>query len=239
MRIPYYEDTGHPIAIASRGRARPTTASPFARTLRDPRTRAIFDAALEVWGQLGYMGASMRHIAAESDQSMGSIYHRFSSKETLYAYVALDCAQHYSRAVLAVVPDDRELLVEPRTVVEALVHRHLEWAESQPTAARFLACLPEHNFAPNVKLTGAIVRERLADAIARWAAWEIEDGRLRDIPCDLIYPLVLGPVQVYAIEWLDDRTSAPPAVAAAALAARAWASLGSPGPRRAPVAAPR
>lgn len=214
--------------------------SPFFGYWRDERTDAIFAGALEVWGHWGYMGATMREISAASGQSMGSIYHRFKSKEVLFRNVAADCARHYDRAMMRVIPDRDDREIEPRVVVEALVHRHVEWAAAQPAAARFMAALPEHEIAR------LIDKRRLNESIDAWARAEIALGRLRVVPPELVRPLVLGATQIHVAELLTADEGLSISEVAPPLAAAAWAVLRPPrrpgrrrSRRRRPAAAPR
>ena len=52
------------------------------QTKRDPRTR-ILDAAEDAIGELGFAGASLRHIALEARVNLAAVYYYFDSKRGL------------------------------------------------------------------------------------------------------------------------------------------------------------
>jgi AcrR family transcriptional regulator len=76
---------------ASRGGEQGTASRHYRRAQRDrgADTRArLIDAALDVFGRLGFEGASTRQIAREADANLAAIVYHFGSKEALHIAVA-------------------------------------------------------------------------------------------------------------------------------------------------------
>jgi AcrR family transcriptional regulator len=64
--------------------------------MRSEAKAKITKAALEVFAEYGYHGATMEHIMKVSGQSKGLVYHYFSSKEKIYIHL-IDTALEISR----------------------------------------------------------------------------------------------------------------------------------------------
>jgi len=76
-----------------RGKVKPRT-----RSDRGAETRAqLIDAALEIFGRLGYEGATTRQIAKAADANLAAIVYHFGSKEALHLAVA----EHVAKSILA------------------------------------------------------------------------------------------------------------------------------------------
>jgi len=76
-----------------RGKVKPRT-----RSDRGAETRAqLIEAALEIFGRLGYEGATTRQIAKAADANLAAIVYHFGSKEALHLAVA----EHVAKSILA------------------------------------------------------------------------------------------------------------------------------------------
>lgn len=64
-------------------RATTATVAPVNGSVRRPGKAAILRAAIEVMGELGYEGASMRDMASRAGVSVAALYHHFPSKVEL------------------------------------------------------------------------------------------------------------------------------------------------------------
>jgi AcrR family transcriptional regulator len=95
-------------------KARATTAAvaPVNGSVRRPGKAAILRAAIEVMGELGYEGASMRDMASRAGVSVAALYHHFPSKVELL----------------------REFLDEAYDVTMRRLLRRMAEAEQTPTA---------------------------------------------------------------------------------------------------------
>ncbi|MHB1164133.1 MAG: TetR/AcrR family transcriptional regulator [Candidatus Nanopelagicales bacterium] len=77
---------------------------------------AILNSAVSNFYALGYRGTSMRNIASDSDLTVASIYHHFTSKQEILqgimVQVLSDLMSHTRTALMAASPDPREQLAE-------------------------------------------------------------------------------------------------------------------------------
>ncbi|MET7508214.1 TetR/AcrR family transcriptional regulator [Streptomyces albidoflavus] len=96
------------------------------------KREAILRAARKVFGQVGYVGASIGLIAAEAAVSTRTIYNHFAHKEELFATVLIDSSQEVAAAHEAMI--DRHLGATGSTGdLEAdLVALAEEWARPRP-----------------------------------------------------------------------------------------------------------
>ena len=87
-----------PLKAATRAENVRGKDEPRARSDRGAETRAqLIDAALEIFGRLGYEGATTRQIAKAADANLAAIVYHFGSKEALHLAVA----EHVARSILA------------------------------------------------------------------------------------------------------------------------------------------
>ena len=110
----------------------PRSGSPHYRRARRDRgaeTRAqLIEAALDVFGRLGYEGASTREIAKTANANLAAIVYHFGSKEALYIAVA----EHVVASILAKIGPTLAAAADPA-------------AAATPAAARAHAAPPDRD----------------------------------------------------------------------------------------------
>ncbi len=109
----------------------PRSGSPHYRRARRDRgaeTRAqLIEAALDVFGRLGYEGASTREIAKAANANLAAIVYHFGGKEALHIAVA----EHVVASILAKIGPALAIANEPSanatpTAARATLHRLIE-----------------------------------------------------------------------------------------------------------------
>jgi AcrR family transcriptional regulator len=98
------------------------------------RRRTILDAALRLFAERGYEGASVDDIAAEAGITVAVIYSHFASKEELHATVLQEQWESllaYQAEVVLETPAGRERL-------RAAYSSFFEWCEANPLAWRLV-----------------------------------------------------------------------------------------------------
>jgi AcrR family transcriptional regulator len=166
----------------------------------------------------------MEHVRERSGASIGSIYHHFAGKEQLAAALYVEGLRRYQEGAAAALrrhPGAEE-------GVRALVRHHLRWVRSNPELARFLLGRRE---AEVVRASEAELREMNRGFFAEVNGWlerHIEAGRLRRLPFDLFYALLIGPSQEWSRHHLAGRTETSPASVERELAGAAWRAVGIP-----------
>lgn len=99
----------------------------------------ILNAAVAVFGEHGYEGASTNQICADAGISKGLLFHYFKSKENLFMAVLERCRADVAASmelIDTVVPD------EPLEALNAFYQRQLGFFSSHPNHYRIMAQLP-------------------------------------------------------------------------------------------------
>lgn len=148
-----------------------------AETRRRTRTQVqkenqILTAALDVFAQSGFAGATMDEIAAGAGMSKPNMIYYFSSKEGIYQAVLGRTLETWLEPLIALDPNG-----EPIDEIRGYIHRKLEMARERPQESRLFAGEILAG-APLIKdvLEGALkdlVDEKVA-VIRQWIA----DGKL-------------------------------------------------------------
>lgn len=148
------------------------SASPHLRRARRDRgaeTRAqLIDAALDVFGRLGYEGASTREIARAANANLAAIVYHFGGKEALHVAVA----EHIAASIAGRIGPTLAAVAAPE-------------AAATPTAAR----------ASLSRLIGTVVDVLLGSAEAeRWARFIVREQMQPTAAFDVIYRFLGGAV---------------------------------------------
>lgn len=112
------------------------TARPHkARTrIQQKNTDAILDAALEVFSQLGFRGATLDRIAAQAGLSKPNLLYYFPSKEAIHAALMDHLLSTWLKPLR-----DMDAEGEPVEEILAYVRRKLEMARDYPRESRLFA----------------------------------------------------------------------------------------------------
>jgi len=184
------------------------------------RKSAILSAALEVFSEKGIEAASIEDIRQRSQASVGSIYHHFGNKEGIAAALFAQGLDGYWERI----KDNLARAGNAEFAIHAIVSTHLHWIVQQPDMARYLfarrqAVSAEHNDAIRQR-TAAHFKE-VFDKLKPW----FKQGVLRRLPVELYGPILLGPSQELARNWLGGRIAFDPLSAVDELSSAAWRSL--------------
>ena len=185
----------------------------------------VLDSARSELVERGVEATAIDDLRRATGMSVGSLYHRFGSKEGLAAAVYAEALGDYQATAI------ERLRANPEAEggVRALVEGHLAWHEANPDRARFLH---ENGGLARRDPGRAMVAELNDDFIgeaARWWRTHVGYGALRDLPFDLAYVLWLGAAQEYCRLWLADATRVGMKAAKRQLADGAWNSLKTEG----------
>ena len=199
----------------------PPSGSPSEAAAAD-RRQVILNAALDCAAEGGVDAVSIDGVRARCGASVGSIYHHFGNRDGILAALFLDIFHDQSRSVQAQLDKARSA----RAGVQALVTGYLDWVVAQPEHARFLFQARGAVAASPRNADLAEATRRRNQALVLWFEPHRASGTLRDLPCELMPSLVMGPVQSYCRAWLSDRsgqgTLPSPATYRAELADAAW-----------------
>jgi AcrR family transcriptional regulator len=189
--------------------------------LPDMRRRAILDAALSVFLESGVDAASVEHIRKASGASVGSLYHRFGSKEGIAAAVYLDALGDYQREFVAALERSRDAAGGIRSAVRA----HMRWVLANPDAAQFLFAVAGADVRRAARAELRPLNDEFFGRVEPWLHRHVQSGALRSASIDVVYALWLGPSQELARLWLARGRRGSLRTETALLADAAWRSL--------------
>jgi len=137
----------------------------------------LLNAALRVIATRGPAAVSIEAIAAEMGGNVGSIYHRFASKDHLLAQLWLRCSERGQTGMVAALTGDD--LDHALTV--AVLH-YPRWARTNLSEAQVLAAYGREHLLPSwpAELASELetANKGLLDALATFAArWYGDDHR--------------------------------------------------------------
>ena len=184
------------------------------------RKSAILSAALAVFSEKGIEATSIDDIRQRSQASVGSIYHHFGNKEGIAAAVFAQGLDDYWAQINANLAqaDNAEF------AIHAIVSTHLHWIFEHPDMARFLFARRQAVGAGHEDTIRQRTAAHFKEAFEKLKPW-FKQGVLRRLPTELYGPLLLGPSQELARNWLGGRIEFDPRSAVDELSSAAWRSL--------------
>jgi AcrR family transcriptional regulator len=191
------------------------------------RRETILAAALRLFTKRGYSDTSIDDLRKASGASVGSIYHHFGGKAGVAAALYAESLRGYQQGVLELIRQEPK----PRDGVEGIVRHHLQWIAHHPDEARFLfgTRAPEVLLASRKELRA--MNRTFFKEVFGWLAEQGDAGRIRKVRRNLYFPLVIGPSQELARQWLEGLVEEPLEDAADVLAEAAWNALKTGGRR--------
>lgn len=191
--------------------------------LPDARGRAILDAALEVFLESGVDAAAVEAIRGRSGASVGSLYHRFGSKEGIAAAVYVDALRDYQAHFLATL--DRAGTASDG--IRAVVRTHMRWVRGNPDRAQFLFAVAGADVRRAAREELRDLNDHFFSLVESWLRAHVRAGEIRDVSTDVVYALWLGPSQELARLWLARGRRGALRTETALLADAAWRALRS------------
>src|SRR3954452_4789745 len=185
------------------------------------RREAILAAALRLFTKKGYSDTSIHDLRMTSGASVGSIYHHFGGKAGVAAALYAETLRGYQQGVLDLIREEPQ----PRDGIEGIVRHHLSWIAQHPDEARFLfgTRAAEVLLASRKELRA--MNRTFFKEVFGWLAEQGDAGRIRKVRRNLYFPLVIGPSQELARQWLEGLVEEPLEDAADVRAEAAWNAL--------------
>ena len=85
--------------------------------MASPKTRLIFQAAIDIFSLRGFEKATMDEIAARANVAKGTIYYHFKSKEDLFLFLVQEGTELLKESVLSKVEADSSPLTQMQTII--------------------------------------------------------------------------------------------------------------------------
>ena len=101
---------------------------------REARRRLVLDAAIALFGRLGYHAATVPMIVAEAESSTGAFYLYFRNKEDVYAAALQEIAERLAAALNQVIERENT----PYERMGAAVEGFVGWLAGHPAESRML-----------------------------------------------------------------------------------------------------
>jgi AcrR family transcriptional regulator len=185
------------------------------------RQRAILQAALASFEEVGYDALTIEDIRRRSAASIGSIYHHFGGKAGIAASLYAEGLADYQQGLLAHMARARTA----RTLIEGIVGYHLRWAQANSAWARYLLHARQLDAVAAIEVP---LRERNA-AFLQQALTLVKpymaSGEIARLPAEILFALLLGPAQEFLRLWLSRRAELTLEQARKLLTAAAWKAV--------------
>ena len=195
------------------------------------RRQEILNAALACSAEGGVGAVSIDGVRALCGASVGSIYHHFGNRDGIVAALYFDAFSDQSRSISAQL----DTAHDAQAGIHAVVTGYLDWVVEQPEHARFMFQARGAVAAGARNLDLANSAHQRNQALVAWFEPHRQAGHVRNLPCELMPALVMGPVQSYCRAWLsgqggsarvEGKNNLPsPVVYRAELADAAWRSV--------------
>ncbi|MCC5886323.1 MAG: TetR/AcrR family transcriptional regulator [Gammaproteobacteria bacterium] len=192
-------------------RGQPNVATPG-------RRQVILDAALACFEDTGVAATTIEQIRDRAGCSIGSLYHHFGGKEGVASALFIDGISDLNAGLLQRLDDCSNAEQGVRTCV---LH-YADWVTRQPELARFLVHAREINFAPEARAELKAIYQRHFGAVFTWFGRFVLRGDMKQLPPETYIPIISGPIEDYARQWLSGRTRTPLAEVAEVFADAAW-----------------
>src|SRR5579872_5228716 len=96
---------------------------PGDRRIRARNKKAILDAAITIFREKGFDGASIAEIAARAGLPKANVYYYFGNKETIYQTIIGDLIREWDKALAHLTPER-----EPAEALAAYIRAKLEFS---------------------------------------------------------------------------------------------------------------
>lgn len=189
----------------------------------ESRRKAIIQAALACFSEIGFSETSMADIRRHSRASTGSIYHHFKSKEQLAAEVYLEGIRDYQAGLVAAL----EGYQGAEEGIRAMIRHHLKWVEANAEWSRYLFQKRHSVFMAATEEMIASMNRELMQSATRWFSRHLQADILRPLAPDIYISIILGPCMEFTRLYLSGETGAKIDIAIEELAKAAWLALRS------------
>jgi AcrR family transcriptional regulator len=167
------------------------------------RRRRILDAALECFDEKGVAATTIDDICAAADLSVGSVYHHFDGKSSIFRQLVHEATAEYLAGAVEALEGGATL----DSSVRRLVRFHIRWVEDRLVLTRLMLRWEE---AERERPSGREHYRQSSEAIGTWLRRQARAGRIRRMEPDLYSALLMGPLMEYARERSAGLTTASP-----------------------------
>lgn len=160
----------------------------------DETRRSVMAAAQRLFVRKGYFNTSIPDLVAESGVSIGSIYHHFSSKQSLAGLLYEETMNSFAAALEARIGEGEELEPKLRAVVTVI----LEMADRNPVQMEYMIFVKHEEIQPDSIPICMSKPFRLIEDLLRSG---VEQGAVKALPVEMLAAAVVGiPLKLFEMK---------------------------------------
>lgn len=173
---------------------------------RSELKRVILSKSLECFNKHGIEPTTIDLIKNECDTSVGSIYHHFGTKDGIIShlfFLALDDQLEQRLQYF-------ENIKSAKNYIFAIVYSYIDWIVGHKELARF-QLFARYSVIKGPHQLELIKRNRLRNKqLFQYLKQILSDEKIKTLPYDLIFSLVIGPSESYARAWFSEKVKVNP-----------------------------
>jgi AcrR family transcriptional regulator len=174
------------------GRASPAATDGADRRIRARNTRRILEAAVGVFAERGFDGASIAEIAQRCGLPKANVYYYFAGKEAIYGTLIADLIAEWDRALDELRPER-----EPADALAAYIRAKLDFSRRHAAQSRLFANEVVHGGRFLGRASRAHMQAVTVEKAAVFEAWA-RAGKMDPVHPRHLFILLWGATQFYA-----------------------------------------
>jgi TetR/AcrR family transcriptional regulator len=171
---------------------RKTPSEPADRRIRARNNKAILAAAITIFREKGFDGASIAEIAAAAGLPKANVYYYFKSKETIYQTIIGDLIREWDRA-LAHLTEERE----PADALAAYVRAKLDFSRRHTAQSQMFANEAVHGGRFLTRQDRAHMQAITVEKARVFEGW-MKAGKMRRVQPMHLFIILWASTQFYA-----------------------------------------
>jgi AcrR family transcriptional regulator len=172
--------------------ARTTTPEPADRRIRAQNKKAILDAAITVFREKGFDGASIAEIASAARLPKANVYYYFKRKETIYQTIIGDLIGEWDKALAHLTPDR-----EPADALAAYIRAKLDFSRRHAAQSQMFANEAVHGGRFLTRADRAHMQAITVEKARVLDGW-VKAGKMRPVDPMHLFILLWAATQYYA-----------------------------------------
>jgi AcrR family transcriptional regulator len=164
----------------------------------EQRHAQLVDAAVDVFGTIGYRAATVDHVCARAGLSKRYFYESFTDSEALLLACYQRCADDIHQAMVAAVVDATDTV---DAQLRAALTGYFGAIDADQRRAR-ITLLEILGVSPTIDAAYEAQTERFADSVQALAASSFEASTLTKPQLHIIAQGIIGAITTIAMQWL-------------------------------------
>ena len=172
--------------------AKRTTPDAADRRIRARNQRAIIAAAIAIFREKGFDGASIAEIAAAAGLPKANVYYYFRSKQAIYQTIIGDLIHEWDAALMHLTPDR-----EPGDALAAYIRAKLDFSRRHAPQSQMFANEAVHGGRFLTRADRAHMRAITVEKAGVFAGW-MKAGKMRQVDPMHLFIMLWASTQYYA-----------------------------------------